>query len=56
MICLYVKFHILYTYYNGFDQPFARQQICKDGPIRNNRGRCVSRVCGDVTQQWIETK
>jgi hypothetical protein len=33
---------------NGFDQRFARQQLCKHGPIRNNRGSCCFCVRGDV--------
>jgi hypothetical protein len=36
-------------YCNGFDQRFARQQLRKHGPTRNNRGGCVLRVRGDIT-------
>jgi hypothetical protein len=39
------------NYCNGFDRRIARQQLCKHGPTRNNRGSCVVRVRGDVTQQ-----
>jgi hypothetical protein len=28
-------------YCNGFDQRVARQQLCKHGTLRNNRGSCV---------------
>jgi hypothetical protein len=28
---------LLYYYCNGFDQRIARQQLCKQGPTRNNR-------------------
>jgi hypothetical protein len=38
-------------YCNGFDQPVARQHLCKHGQTRNNRGSCVFRVSDDVTQQ-----
>jgi hypothetical protein len=30
-----------HTYCNGFDQRVARQQLCKHGPTRNNRGSVV---------------
>jgi hypothetical protein len=43
------------SYCNGFDQRFARQQLCKHGTTSNNKGSCVFRVRGDVTQQWVET-
>jgi hypothetical protein len=29
--------------------PVARQQLCKHGPTRNNRGSCVFGVRSDVT-------
>jgi acetyl/propionyl-CoA carboxylase alpha subunit len=36
---------------NRSNQHVARQQLCKRGPTRNNRGSCVFRVHGDVTQE-----
>jgi hypothetical protein len=42
-------------YCNGYEQRVARQQLCKHGPTRNNRGNSVFCARGDVTQQWIET-
>jgi hypothetical protein len=42
-----------FLYCNGFDQRVARQQLCKHGPTRNNRGGCASYVRGEVTQQSI---
>jgi hypothetical protein len=38
-------------YCNEFDERVARQQLCKHGPTRSNRGSCVFRVSGNVTQQ-----
>jgi hypothetical protein len=29
------------SYCKGFDQHVARQQLCKHGSTRNNRGSCV---------------
>jgi hypothetical protein len=39
--------------FRKFDQRVASQQLCKHGPTRNNRGGCVLRVRGDVTERWV---
>jgi hypothetical protein len=31
----------IYSYFKGFDQHVARQQLCKHGPTCNNKGSCV---------------
>jgi hypothetical protein len=40
-------------YCKRFDQRVARQQLYKQGPTSNNKGLCVFRVLGDVTQRWV---
>jgi hypothetical protein len=37
---LYIVF-IFIAFCNEFDQRVAREQLCKNGLIRNNRGSCV---------------
>jgi hypothetical protein len=47
------------VYWNGIDQPIARQQLCKHGPTRNNRRGCVSMSSAPrpvlLTDQWIRS-
>jgi hypothetical protein len=48
-----VNVKYFYKYYNGSDQRVARQQLCKHGPTRNNKGGRVFRIRDDVTQRWV---
>jgi hypothetical protein len=53
--CLYLLLErVVLICCNGFYQRVARQQLCKHGPTRNNRGSCVPRVCGDVTRVYSD--
>jgi hypothetical protein len=44
MVELYLHSRI---YCNEFDQRVARQQLCKDGPLRNNRMNIYSSLLDD---------
>jgi hypothetical protein len=49
IIIIIIIIRSIYVYCNRFDERVARQQLCKHGPTRNNKGSCVFRVLGDVT-------